>query len=81
MKTKPHTKKEVIEYALHLKSSKKGNSYIKNMVISKYPLLRHGKDNTASGLGMLKSAVTDPKNPSRLNASTKAILESIVFAD
>lgn len=65
----PPSKKEVIAYALGLKKSKKGDAYAAKMIEQKFP--KHG-------MKLVRSAITDPKNPSRLNKTQKETLAAIL---
>lgn len=66
---KAPTKKEVINYALKLKASKKGSGYTAKMVDNKYE----------GGLEVLEYAA-GKRNPQKLSAETRSILQSIVDA-
>jgi hypothetical protein len=68
-KYKP-TKKEIINYVLHLHSTKKGAGYTKKMVENKWE----------EGLEILKDIATNPKNPARINKTTAAILLRVLNA-
>lgn len=65
---KEPSKKEILEYAMHLKSSKKGDGYVANMLNSKFK----------NGLSILKEIVTNLNNPSRINKDTRTILQRIL---
>ena len=67
---KEPTKKEITQYALHLKGSKKGDKYVAKMVQSRYP----------EGMEVLKEAANDPKNPQKVKADDRKILKKIVEA-
>lgn len=64
------SKKEILNYALHLKKTKKGDAYAAQMIQTKFP----------KGIKTLKELIKDPKNPARINKATKEILQKIVAA-
>lgn len=69
-KSTPPTKKEILAYAFHLKSTKKGDQYTAKMVDSKFK----------NGIKILKGILRDKKNPQRINKTQREVLTRILQA-